>query len=153
MKKFVSAAVLSALFSHHIAFATQYDIECLNHKGKFSDCEVSIEDQKVDVKFDGKSNKDLNVTIPGDKITELSAGEYSRRRVGESIAGAVLFAPVALFALLSKKKLTHIGVEFTDEDGTPRSTLFQIKKKYSMALKTELKAISGKEITEDEPKK
>ena len=79
--------------------------------------------------------------------------DYARRRVGEGVGSAVLLGPLFLFVLFSKKKRDQIGVEYMDENKKSKATLIEIKKKYGMALKTELQALSGKEIQEEEPKK
>ncbi len=140
--------VLCTFAFSHASQASQYGAKCLNHKGKFDKCNIDVTADTVKVSYKSKKNKDLDVEIPGKNITALSAGEYARRRVAESVTMAILLTPLALFTLFSKKKRDHIGVEYLDASGKPKGTLFEVKKKYGMALKTELKALSGKEIEE-----
>ncbi len=151
------AVFLVLTLTANIAFASEYDVQCLNHKGKFSSCKVTINDENIQIAYKDKKNQDLNVEIPGKGIKSISAGEYARRRVGESVAAAVILAPIFLFTLFSKKKRDHIGIEYVqdpkDKNATTKATLIEIKKKYGMAMKTELKAVSGKEIIEEEAKK
>ncbi len=139
MKKML-LVILIALVSK-AAFSTSYDIKCLNQKGKFSDCKVTINSSQLAIEYKSKKEKEFNVKIPKDNIKVLSAGEYSRRRVAE----AVFFSPWLLF---SKKTRDHIGIEYVDENNSPKATMFEIHKKYGMGLKTELRALSGKVIEE-----
>ena len=138
--------ILVALLVSNVAFASAYDMECLNVKGKFSKCSVTMDNGSLDVKYRSKSEQGLNVTIPAQNIKALSAGEYSRRRVAE----AVLFSPWLLF---SKKKRDQVGVEYAAANNNPKGILFSLKKKYGMSFKTELKALSGKPIEEEASKK
>lgn len=140
MKKTILNTIYLSLISSAV-LASTYDVHCLNEKGKFTDCKVMIGNGSVDLQYKRREEA-LNVTIPGNKITALSAGEYSRRRVAE----AILLTPWLLF---SKKKRDQIGIEYVDSEGHPKATLIQMKKKYGMAFKTELKAISGKPIQEE----
>lgn len=141
MKKIYTVIVL-ALIGGPVMAAT-YDVECLNHKGKFSGCMVTIDSSNVQVSFKKKGDRILNVTIPGSNIQSLSGGEYIRRRVAE----AVFITPWLLF---SKKKRDQIGIEYLDDNSKPKVLVMSSHKKYGMPLKTELKAVSGKEVQEDE---
>lgn len=136
----IMLVVIVALLSRG-AFATTYDIKCLNQKGKFSDCKVSVDSNQVTIEYKNKKEKERNAVISRNNIKMLSAGEYSRRRVAE----ALLFSPWLLF---SKKTRDHVGIEYVDENNNPKSTLLEIHKKYGMGLKTELRAMSGKVIEE-----
>lgn len=126
-----------------LAMASMYHADCLNPKGKFSDCTVLITGERLKINFDSNRHMASNVDVPGNKITALSAGEYSRRRVAE----AVLLTPWILF---SKKKRDQIGVEYLDSDNKSHAIMIQVKKKYGLALETELKALSGQPIQASE---
>lgn len=78
----------------------------------------------------------------------ISKGEYARRRVGESV-GLAFVNPLFLFMLFSKKKRDTYGIEYAIDETTKDAVMIQIKKKYSSALETSLKAISGKPIIEE----
>ena len=62
----------------------------------------------------GKRSFDIDPS----KVTYLSGGEYAKRRVKGAIIGAVLLSPIALFALIGKKKRTITVIEFTDQEIT-----------------------------------
>lgn len=146
--KLVTAVVLCSFILSRVVFAGSYNVKCLNTEGKFKDCKVTLDGENVQIEFDSRSDKDGDVIIPAKNIRALTAGEYARRRVAESIASAVLLAPVALFALFSKKKRDHIGIEYTE--GTKnKAVLLELKKKYGFAMKTELESLTGKEIREE----
>lgn len=145
MKKKYLFALLGLAFSN-VAAATTFEAKCLNAKGKFSDCKIIVDTDALKVEYKSKKEKELNVTIPADKITGLSAGEYAKLRV----AAAIFLSPLAL---LNKKKMEQVGVEYLNEAGKPKSVVFQTNKKYGMPLKTELRAFSGKVIQEESKEK
>lgn len=151
--RLVASIVLISFLSVNIAFASEYDAECLNQKGKFSNCKVTVNDDNLLLHYKSKSEVDSDVEIPGNKIKSLSAGEYSRRRVAESVGTAVFTLGLGALVMFSKKKRDQIGIEYLNDQGKSKATMIQIKKKYGIALKTELKALSGKEIQEEVAKK
>ncbi len=144
-KRLVSSfMVISILFCSSNLWAIK--AECLNTKGKFSNCEVIVSKGLLEIDFKSKTWDELDIIIPGDRITGLSSGEYARRRVAESIGSAVLLGPLFLFVLFSKKKRDCYGVEYLGENKMKDAVMIQVKKKYSHALATQLRMISGKEI-------
>ncbi len=148
MSKYVAAILSLVMFLTSVP-VWAIKAECLNTKGKFSKCEVGISKGILDVDFKSKKWNDLDVKIPGDKITALSSGEYARRRVAESVGSAVLLGPLFLFMLFSKKKRDNYGVEYVGENGIKDAVMIQVKKKYSHALATQLRTISGQVIMAD----
>lgn len=151
MKILVSIVTIVCFFCSHFSFAA-IRAQCLNDKGKTSACTLDNQDGNLVIKYKMKNQSHLDRVIPGESITRLTGGEYSRRRVAESIAAAVIFAPVALFGLFSKKKLDNFGVEYLNDKKKPESTLIQIKKKYGEAVKSMLQSISGQEVVYQENK-
>ena len=126
---------------------------CLDKKGKTSPCKVDNQEGNLVIEYKSKSNADLNKTIPGRKITALTSGEFSKRPVAGAVAAGVLLSPVFLFTLFAKKKIENYGIQFIDAKGNPDSTLIQIKKKYSEAMRAMLESISGKSTVVIEPEK
>lgn len=149
MKRLVCLAVALCFFVSSTA-SYAYEAECINKKGKFSTCKAEIDNGVLTVAYSMKANKDLDCTIPGKSITALAGGEYARRRVAESVATAVLLAPVFLFMLFAKKKRDNFGIEYVKADGTKDSITIQLKKKYGFAFGQELQAISGQTIVYEE---
>lgn len=132
--------VLGVLISGSAQAVTyQFDADCLNQKAKFSDCRLLINSDAVRVEYKSKTGKALNTTIPAERITALSAGEYSRRRVAEAIF-------LNVFAVFSKKQRDQIAIEYLDDAGKKQVLFFQVKKKYGLPVKTQLQAVSGKVV-------
>tara|TARA_Y100000031_G_scaffold133897_1_gene156053 strand:+ start:116 stop:574 length:459 start_codon:yes stop_codon:yes gene_type:complete len=127
-----------------LCFAGYYKGDCLSPKGKFKDCKINIENETLNVEFDKR--KYGKKSVPGKNITKITGGEYARRRVSEGIGYTILFGPLMLFSLFSKKKRDNFGVEYTNTEGKKEAILIQSKKKYGIALKTELQAISGRDV-------
>ena len=119
---------------------------CLNEKGKATNCIVSHQGGVLIIEYAKKHLKHLDKRIPGKKITKLTGGEYSRRRVAESIITGIVLTPLALFGLFAKKKRDSFGIEYLDDNNNPEATLVMIKKKYGLALKSTLQSISGKTV-------
>ncbi len=145
MKRIVCLTVCFLLLMSSTA-SYAYEAECINKKGKFSSCKVEIDNGVLTVAYKSKSLKELNRTISGDSITALAGGEYARRRVAESVATAVVLAPVFLFMLFAKKKRDNFGIEYMTANGMKDSITIQTKKKYGFAFAQELQAISGRTI-------
>lgn len=148
MKRMISLLILIAYSVPCLSYG--FDAECLpvtaQNQDSFKRCDIEFQDNSLVVTYDFAKNKEFEATIPGDKISGLSGGEYSRRRVGESIAGAVLLGPLFLFTLFSKKKRDQFGVEYVTTDNKKSAILIQTKKKYGLGIKTGLESISGKEV-------
>lgn len=142
------------------ALATVYKANCINQKGKFTDCKVDVSEKTLTVTYQGKRFKELNRTIEGEKITRLTGGQYARRRVAEAIAGsvllvgtgAILFPPAALL-LFAKKKRDQFGVEYQNPEGKSEALMISIKKKQGLALALDLRKISGRQIAFEDGKK
>ncbi len=92
------------------------------------------------------------------EITKISAGEFAKRRVKGAIGWAFL-APVALFALIGKKKREMFAIEYETADGERGALVFQVKKRFGFAVEADLEATSGVEVeweeerAPDKPKK
>lgn len=128
------------------------DAQCSNDKGKMSSCLIDIQSGKLVINY--KNNKEilLNKEIPGINIVRLTGGEYSRRRIAESVTLGILLAPLALFGLFSKKKMDQFGVDYIDQNKTKNSIFIQTKKKFGLSLKTTLESVSGMEVDYGENK-
>jgi hypothetical protein len=128
-------------------YATIYNGECINEKGKFKNCSLEFtENNSLKITFKSEKDKNLNKEINGDKITELTGGEYAKRHVGASVALGALVAPVFLFLLFAKKKRDQFGIGYLNADGKTQATLVQVEKKYGLGMTASLKAISKLDI-------
>ncbi|OGQ04256.1 MAG: hypothetical protein A2979_00020 [Deltaproteobacteria bacterium RIFCSPLOWO2_01_FULL_45_74] len=149
MYKKLCAFIVMIAFLGSTSFAAVYDAECLNTKGKMAECKVAISNNTVSIQSKRKRDAELNRTIAGQKISKITEGEYARRRVGEAVAGSIVFLPLALF-VFAKKKKDQFGIEYTDENGQAGAALISVKKKYGIPLARELNSISGLEIVFDD---
>jgi len=104
MYKKLCAFIVMIAFLGSTSFAAVYDAECLNTKGKMAECKVAISNNTVSIQSKRKRDAELNRTIAGQKISKITEGEYARRRVGEAVAGSIVFLPLALFVFAKKKK-------------------------------------------------
>lgn len=143
--KIITIVTLASFIYCNIAFATIYQANCLNDKGKFSDCKINIESTQISI-----NSKKITTIIDGSKVKNLTSGDYSRRRIGEAVGTAIFTFGIGALVAFGKKKLDQIGIEYIDDTNKPKSTLIQIKKKYGMALRQELKAATGLEFQLDE---
>lgn len=151
MKKSVSIIFISltTLLSFSTAvFASAFKVEgsCLNEKSKLVKCTVTTEGQNIEIDYKAKKYSHLDTVIPAEKIQRISMGEYSRRRVAESVALGILVSPYALFTLFSKKKRDTFGIEYQDAQNQANMAFIHVKKKYGHALKTALQTSSGQEV-------
>ncbi|MFH1652475.1 MAG: hypothetical protein ABIE74_00305 [Pseudomonadota bacterium] len=146
MKRAILMVCILSMVMSPAAFAA--NAECLNGEGKFSKCMVYTKDGYLHVDYSSSKYKHLDRKIDGTKISEISKGEYARRRVGESV-GLAFVNPLFLFMLFSKKKRDNFGVIYQTENEKSDSILFTTKKKYSPTIMTGLKAVSGKDIVEE----
>lgn len=144
MKKILSFVLALSLYS--TASFAEIEGMCMNDSGKFSACLIGTSEGVLTLEYKNKKDAILNKKIPGNHITGLTAGEYSRRRIGESIVTGVLLTPLALFGLFSKKKMDQFGVEYLDEKNQKSAVLIQTKKKFGLGLRTGLESISGRTV-------
>ena len=107
-------------------------------------------------------SKKGNFEIDVGKVTRLTGGEFAKRRVKGAIISAVLLAPIALFALIGKKKREVLIVEYSDEKGAvaenaePSLTgaaILRYKPKGGRAIAIEraIEAVTGLEIEKEAP--
>ena len=79
-------------------------------------------------------------------IKRISAGEFAKRRVKGAIIGTVLLSPIALFALIGKKKREMFAIEYEGADGEASVLVFQVKKRRGFAVQSALEAATGLEV-------
>ncbi len=142
----VSSITLFTFCSASFASTLKVKAKCLNDKGKMVKCTVNTDGHDLEIDYKSKKYSHLDTRIPAEKIQHISMGEYSRRRVGESIALGILVSPAALFGLMSKKKRDTFGIEYQDTQNKSSMAYIHVKKKYGHALKTALQSITGQKV-------
>jgi hypothetical protein len=100
-----------------------------------------------------KSNKVY--AIPYKQFLDMEYGQKAGRRVGASIATAVLISPVGLFMLFSKKRKHFITIGYLDSAGKEQVAVFELGKDLVRTTLPILEARSGEKITyqDEEAKK
>jgi hypothetical protein len=84
--------------------------------------------------------------IPYNQFRDIEYGQKAGRRVGASIATAVLINPVGLFMLLSKKRKHFVTISYTDEAAKEQVAVFELGKDLVRTTLPILETRSGKKI-------
>jgi hypothetical protein len=108
-----------------------------------------------DLKFEYSLDKRPKVySIPYRNFIDIEYGQKAGRRVGASIATAVLISPVGLFMLFSKKRKHFVTIGYTEE-GKEQVAVFELGKDLVRTTLPILEARSGKKIAyqDDDAKK
>ena len=85
-------------------------------------------------------------SIPYDRVLDLEYGQKAGRRVGTAIATTVLFGPIGLVSLLSKKRKHFLTVGYTDEEGHQQALVFQVSKGSVRSMLVSLEAKTGRKV-------
>jgi hypothetical protein len=102
-------------------------------------------DQLVFVAIDKKS-AGKSFSIPYGRIIDLEYGQKAGRRVGTTVATAVLFGPVGLLPLLSKKRKHYLTVSFKDESGKDQVAVIELGKNIVRSTLPIVETRSGKKV-------
>src|SRR5215475_7162937 len=104
----------------------------------------------MDKPFRGKT-----FAIPYDKVIDLEYGQKAGRRVGTAVATTVLFGPIGLLSLFSKKRKHYLTVGFKDESGKDQVAVFELGKDIVRTTLPIVETRSGKKIEyqDDEARK
>ncbi|NLV30305.1 MAG: hypothetical protein GXY47_04040 [Acidobacteria bacterium] len=84
--------------------------------------------------------------IPYRHFVDIEYGQKAGRRVGASIATAILISPVGLFMLFSKKRKHFVTIGYTDDLGKEQVAVFELGKDVVRTTLPILEARSGKRI-------
>jgi hypothetical protein len=109
-----------------------------------------------DLRFEYSLNKrNKTYSIPYRQFLDIEYGQKAGRRVGASIATAVLISPVGLFLLFSKKRKHFVTIGYRDEAGKEQVAVFELGKDIVRTALPILEARAGKKITyqQDENRK
>jgi hypothetical protein len=95
----------------------------------------------LDKPFRGKT-----LAIPYDRVIDLEYGQKAGRRVGTAVATTVLFGPIGLLSLLSKKRKHYLTVGFKDDSGKDQVAVFELGKDIVRTTLPIVETRSGKKI-------
>jgi len=95
----------------------------------------------TDKKFTGRS-----LSIPYDRVLDLEYGQKAGRRVGTAVATMVLFGPIGLVSLLSKKRKHFLTVGFKDDSNKDQVAVIELGKDIVRTAIPVIEARSGKKV-------
>ena len=85
-------------------------------------------------------------TIPFNQIIDIEYGQKAGRRVGASIATAILLTPLGLFLLFSKKRKHYVTIGYKGPNDKEEVAVFELGKDIVRVTLAILEARSGKKI-------
>jgi hypothetical protein len=85
-------------------------------------------------------------SIPYKHFIDIEYGQKAGRRVGASIATAILISPVGLFMLFSKKRNHFVTIGYKDDAGKEQVAVFELGKDIVRTTLPILETRSGKEV-------
>ena|SRR5438552_14726987 len=77
----------------------------------------------LDKPFRGKT-----FSIPYKSVIDLEYGQKAGRRVGTAVATTILFGPIGLLSLLSKKRKHYLTIGFKDDAGKDQVVVLELGK-------------------------
>jgi hypothetical protein len=85
-------------------------------------------------------------SIPYDQFIDIEYGQKAGRRVGAAVATSLLFLPLGVFMLFSKKRKHYVTIGYKDEEGKEQVAVFELGKDIVRTTLPILEARSGKKI-------
>ena len=95
----------------------------------------------TDKQFTGRS-----FSIPYDRVLDLEYGQKAGRRVGTAVATTVLFGPIGLVSLLSKKRKHFLTVGFKDDSNKDQLAVIELGKDIVRTTIPIIETRSGKKV-------
>ena len=106
-----------------------------------------VTESETELKFEYSLNeRDRTYSIPYKQFIDIEYGQRSGRRVGDSVATTILYSPVNLFKMLSKKRNHFITIGYSDEAGKEQVAVFELGKDIVIPTLHILESRSGKKI-------
>jgi len=141
-------------FTKNLALAVEHGAQCLNiNSGEMKECRVIISDRSNNLEMNFKSDKhqDANIRLRGNQITEISTGEYAKKRTKETIGASIVLGPLgALVGLFGKQGRTQLAIEYVDSQNNKSVTMIDIPTKHSEPLIQDLESLTGLQVRSSE---
>ncbi|NER02444.1 MAG: hypothetical protein F6K17_07285 [Okeania sp. SIO3C4] len=155
MKKIaILISIATVVLSNNQALAGEHGANCLNMlSGQMKDCRIIVSDQNNSLEMNFKSDKiqNANIKLRGNQITEISTGEYAKKRTKETIGASLVFGPLgALVGLFAKQNRTQLAIEYVDYQNNKNVTMIDIPTKHSEPLMKDLESLTGLQIRSSE---
>jgi len=102
-----------------------------------------------------KPFKGKTFSIPYNRIIDLEYGQKAGRRVGTAVATTVLFGPIGLLSLLSKKRNHYLTIGFKDDADKDQVVVLELGKDIVRTTIPIVETRSGKKVEyqDDEARK
>ena len=97
---------------------------------------LTITDAEVTLGF--RKNLIPTETFPTNRLTRITYGQATTRRVGKWVAVAVLLAPLALVGIFHKSRQHRVLMEWIDDEERERAILMQVHKDEFVAVLNDL---------------
>lgn len=157
MKRFILTALCLTLFLNATALAGLNSKKAAYQGGTTKDKDFPGAKDAVEgilntgdetlLKFEYTLNKQPKVySIPYNQILDIEYGQKAGRRVGASIATALLISPIGLFLLFSKKRKHFVTIGYKTDDGKEQVAVYELGKDIVRTTLAILEARSGKKI-------
>ncbi|NET24718.1 hypothetical protein [Okeania sp. SIO1I7] len=155
MKKIaILISIATVVLSNNRVLAGEHGAHCLNIiSGEMKQCRVIISDRNNSLEMNFKSEKfqDVNMKLKGNQITEISTGEYAKKRAKETIGASLVLGPLgALVGLFAKQDRTQLAIEYVDSQNNKNVTMIDIPTKHSEPLMNDLEILTGLQIRSSE---
>lgn len=95
----------------------------------------------TDKPFKGKT-----FSIPYNRIIDLEYGQKAGRRVGTAVATTVIFGPIGLLSLLSKKRNHYLTIGFKDDAEKDQVVILELGKDIVRTTIPIIETRSGKKV-------
>jgi len=149
MKKILSSVLIAVLVQGAVATAAVRGDKAVYRGGT-----VESLKQKTEGRLDLQNEKLLVFTtekgvkweLPYNQVTIIEYGQKVGRRVGASIATALLVSPVGLFMLFSKKKKHFLSIGWKDEAEKEQGAVLELGKNTVRTTLKTLEARTGKKV-------
>jgi hypothetical protein len=107
--------------------------------------DTAKQDQLVFTALD-KPFKGKTFSIPYDRIIDLEYGQKAGRRVGTAVATTVIFGPIGLLSLLSKKRNHYLTIGFKDDADKDQVVILELGKDIVRTTIPVIETRSGKKV-------
>jgi hypothetical protein len=95
----------------------------------------------TDKPFRGKT-----FSIPYSRIIDLEYGQKAGRRVGAAVATTIIFGPIGLLSLLSKKRNHYLTIGFKDDSDKDQVVILELGKDIVRTTIPIIETRSGKKV-------
>jgi hypothetical protein len=93
-----------------------------------------------------KPFKGQTFAVPYNRIIDLEYGQKAGRRVGTAVATTIIFGPIGLLSLLSKKRNHYLTIGFKDESDKDQVVVLELGKDIVRTTIPIIEARSGKKV-------